>query len=300
MKFVKLYKLLKNLYSIQDQFDDIKIMQGNILNELMKVKKSTLINDYEFKVFSQWGEDGIIQKLINSVDLPNKNFVEFGVQDFKESNCRFLLKSGNWRGLVIDANQNEIDDIKSSGDYWKFGLTAVCEFINRDNINNILKSGGMSGDIGLLSIDIDGVDWWILKAIDSVNPRILIVEYNSIFGPERKITVPYDPAFNRLTKHHSGIYYGASLAAFDYLVSKRGYKLVGANLNGSNAFFVREDVIQSSGIHAKTVEDVFIESKVRESRGGDGQLTFVDGAQRAQLLKGLPVFNVETERLEFL
>lgn len=294
----KFYKLLKTLSNIQEQFDDLKMTQGLILSEIMKNKNGLSINDYEYKIFSQWGEDGIIQKLISSIEIPNKKFVEFGVQDFKESNCRFLLKYCNWSGLVIDANIDEVNDIKTSSDYWKYGLTALAGFINEDNINDILKKGGASGEIGLLSIDIDGVDWWIWKSIECVSPRILIVEYNSIFGPNRPITVPYDPTFNRFTKHYSGLYYGASLTAFDHLASIRGYGLVGTNSNGSNAFYIRGDLVDQANIKIKKVDDVFISSKVKESRDKNGFLTYVDGDDRAHLLRGMPVYNVVTQELE--
>ena len=297
-KINNLYKLLYKLNSFEKNLDQIKMTQGVILDILMNNNALSKLNDYEYKIFSQWGEDGIIQKLINSIEIPNKTFIEFGIQDFVESNCRYLLKKSNWSGMVIDANLRDINSLKSSEEYWKNGLTAIHSFIDRDNINNIFKNGGISGDIGLLSVDIDGVDWWVLDAIDSVSPRILIVEYNSNFGSSRPITVPYDPLFNRLTKHFSGIYYGASLSAFDYLAKNKGYVLVGTNSNGSNAFFVRGDVFPNSGLVAKTVHEVFIDSKVRESRGVDGNLTFLNRNKREEILKGMPVFNVITQEIE--
>jgi hypothetical protein len=297
-KINKLYDLVHKLYSLEKNLDQIKMTQGVILDILMNNNTLSKLNDYEYKIFSQWGEDGIIQKLINSLEIPNKTFIEFGIQNFIESNCRYLLKNSNWSGIVIDANLQDINSLKSSEEYWKYDLTAIHGFIDQNNINNIFNNAGISGDIGLLSVDIDGVDWWILDAIDSVSPRILIVEYNPNFGPGRPITVPYDPLFNRLTKHFSGIYYGASLSAFDYLAKNKGYVLVGTNSNGSNAFFVRGDIFSTSGLVAKSVDEVFVDSKVRETRGADGNLTFLNRHQREELLKGMPVINVITQAVE--
>lgn len=133
-KFIK--KLFKTQKTTQNpapeisliDIEQIKINQGQILTELYKNKKSLNIQDYEFKVFSQWGEDGIIQHLVNTIEIKNKTFIEFGVEDFFESNCRFLLMNNNWSGFVLDGNPNNIEKLKSSYFYWKYNLVAESHF----------------------------------------------------------------------------------------------------------------------------------------------------------------------------
>jgi hypothetical protein len=285
------------IHGIAERFDEIKINQGIRFAELNSKKDSRHLRDYEFKVFSQWGEDGIIQRLVSVVDICNKAFIEFGVQDFTESNCRFLLMKDNWDGFVIDGSAANIQSLKSSYYFYKHNLSALAAFITRENINDLLARSGFGEDIGILSIDLDGNDYYILEAITKYRPRILICEYNAVFGSTRKITVPYDASFVRFEKHHTNLYFGASLAALEYLAKQKGYSLVGTNTAGNNAFFVRSD-LPNDQIEVQDSEEAFTESKFRESRDTDGNLTFISGNDRQELIKGLPVLNVETNKVE--
>src|SRR5687767_11515119 len=145
------------------------------------------LHEVEFQVFSQWGDDGIIQYLISKIDIPNKTFIEFGVENYKESNTRFLLINNNWSGLVIDGSKNNIDFIKQDIISWGFDIHAKHAFITKENINELLSefiNKGYDSEIGLLSIDIDGNDYWIWNEIKVVNPIIVVVEYNAVFGAE--------------------------------------------------------------------------------------------------------------------
>lgn len=275
------------------QIEDIKIAQGRILGALNRRESSTELRDYEFKVFSQWGEDGIIQKLVDSIEIPNKTFVEFGVEDFLEANCRFLMMKDNWAGLVIDGSLANAKRIEQSYYYWRYELSVVNSFVTRENINALISAAGFSGDIGILSIDVDGVDYHIWEAITVVSPRIVIVEYNSVFGPDRAITVPYDPAFQRTAKHYSNLYFSCSIKALARLGQRLGYTLVGGTSQGVNAFFVRSDLMTDK-LRSCTPEQAYAVSRFRESRDRDGLPSFVDRKNRYALIRGLPVLNVET------
>lgn len=290
--------LLRTHAQIDRRLDEIQYIQGSILALLSLQRQGRILADFEFKVFSQWGEDGIIQKLTQHLDIQNKTFIEFGVQDFRESNCRFLLMHNNWKGLVIDGSAENIASINKSSMAWRHHLNAVCAFIDRDNINELLDAAGFGEDVGILSIDIDGVDYWIYDAIAHCKPRILIVEYNSVFGPNRAITVPYDPLFTRNDKHFSNLYFGASLAAYHHLATQRGYSLIGTNSAGSNAFFVRDDLMKSCLFPALSTLDAFTDSHVRESKDQSGRLTFLSGEDRLSAIIGLPVVNVLTGNIE--
>jgi hypothetical protein len=255
----------------------------------MKIEK---LSDAEFQVFSQWGEDGIIQYLISKVPIENEIFVEFGVEDYTESNTRFLLQNNNWQGLVIDSSERNIEYIKRDPIYWRYNLKAECAFITAENINELLLRNGISGDIGLLSIDIDGNDYWVWKAIDCIFPRIVICEYNNLFGAKRKITIPYDPNFQRTKAHFSNLYYGASLAALNDLAENKGYSLVGSNKAGCNAFFVRNDVL--SGLKPLKPEEVFIKAQYRESRDKKGNLTYLNRVDAIKLISSMSVIDLDS------
>lgn len=283
----------KSLTSTAGRLEATELELGRILAQQQEEKSSKDLKDYEFKIFSQWGEDGILQHLVREIPIAHKTFIEFGVEDFSESNCRFLMMKDNWRGFVIDGSDENITRLKQSPYYWKHDLTGKCAFITRSNIDSLLRESGFDSDLGILSVDIDGVDYWVFEAIDNFRPRILILEYNAVFGSDRPITVPYSDDFVRTDRHHTNLYCGASLPALAHLAGLKGYALVGTNSAGNNAFFVRNDLV-SDRVPATTVEQAFQPSIFRESRDENGQLTFVSGIDRLELIRGLPAVDVTT------
>lgn len=273
---------------------------GSMLSKQQYSMDSKNINDYEFRIFSQFGDDGIIQYLIKNIVVDNEIFIEFGVENYLESNTRFLMMNNNWSGFVMDGSEDAISSLKSQDWYWRYCLTHKVAFIDKNNINELLANTGFS-NIGLLHIDLDGNDYHILSQIDlsKLNPSIIIMEYNSIFGKERAITVPYRNDFIRTKAHYSNLYWGASLAAHNYAASKKGYSLVGCNMAGNNAYFVRKDLLNET-IKELSVETAYKESKYRESRNQDYSLSFISGKERFEIIKGLEVFNVESNETEIL
>ena len=251
-----------------------------------------------FRSFSQWGEDGIIQFIVNTLNLNNKIFIEFGVETYHESNTRFLMMKDNWSGLVIDGSKKNIDIIKKQSIYWKYSLRAVQSFITVDNINSTITNNGYRGEIGILSVDIDGNDYWVTEAINCINPIVLVIEYNSTFGSDRAISVPYDPTFVRTTAHHSNLYYGASLPALTHIANIKGYALIGCNSNGNNAFFIRRDKLEP--FKELSVKEAFVDAKFREARNKEGELLYLTGPERYNYIQGLSVVNVITNKIEVL
>ncbi|MDA8100065.1 MAG: hypothetical protein M0042_10595 [Nitrospiraceae bacterium] len=252
-------------------------------------------DEAEFKVYSQWGEDGIIQYLIANVPIERKLFVEFGVENYRESNTRFLLINNYWAGLVIDGSAENIQDIRNDMVYWGYNLKADHAFITRDNINELITRNGLKGDIGILSVDIDGNDYWVWEAITSVNPRIVICEYNSLFGPRAKVSTPYDPAFVRDRAHYSKVYYGASISALHDLANRKGYSLVAGNSAGNNVFFVRNDLL--GNLKAVAPEKCYRRSCFREFHDQQGNLTFDDFETRLSKIGDLPVFDFSADQV---
>ena len=295
----KLRSALSNSLNLGERLDEIKLNQGLILSELNRGKSSLRLRDYEFRIFSQCGEDGIIQHLIDVVPLADDTFIEFGAADFWESNCRFLLCKDDWRGFVMDGSADNVAEIQASSYYWQHDFTALAAFITRDNINELLARSGFGHDLGILSIDIDGNDYYVLEAIQDYRPRILICEYNAVFGPTRKISVPYVADFERNAVHYSNLYFGASLGAMTHGAMKKGYSLVGVNTNRSNAFYVRDDLLNDR-LEVLTAEAAYVPSRAREGRDPEGRLSLVGGEDRLNLLQGMPVFNVESGEMESL
>jgi hypothetical protein len=275
----------------------IQLNQGRILSELNASKPLSRLNDCEFEVFSQFGEDGIIQRLVRHLPMKHRTFIEFGVEDFSEANCRFLMMNDKWRGFVLEASEKQLEKLLKWEQLWRYDLTARCAFVTRENVNDLLGASGFAQDLGILSIDVDGMDYWILDAIEAVRPRILIAEYNALFGADRQITVPYDAQFSSLRAHSSALYFGASLGAIAAAAARKGLALVATESCGTNAFFVREDLL-GGGLDALPVRTAYHDSFVRQSRDAQGKLDYLDRAGRLAAVRGMPVVNVETGAVE--
>jgi len=256
------------------------------------------LGEVEFQVFSQRGEDGIIQYIISQVETPHKIFIEFGVENYVESNTRFLLINNNWAGLVIDGDKRNVKFIKSDFIYWKYDITAYQGFITAENINELINRYTPYEDIGLLSIDIDGNDYWVWAAIDVIKPRIVVCEYNSVFGPTETVSVPYRTDFQKAKAHYSNLYFGASLPALRYLAEKKGYDFIGTGEAGVNAFFVRKDI--SAPFRKYKDDEGFVFSANRDSKDKKGRLSFLKHNERLPAIKDLSVINVVTGELHLI
>ena len=265
---------------------------------LRQVESIDSLAEVEFSVFSQWGDDGIIQWLVQRLPGLDETFVEFGVEDYQEANTRFLLVNNNWRGLVMDSSNRNVEAITRDPISWRHDLKAVCSFVTAENIDRLLSEHRFEGDIGLLHIDIDGNDYWVWKSLTVTRPAIAIIEYNSVFGVDRAITVPYDPAFNRTVAHFSNLYFGASLPALCNLAQSKGYDFVGSNSAGNNAYFVSSDL--GHGLRPLTAEQGYVVSRFLESRDREGRLSHVRGEARLASIRGLPVINTITGEQEEL
>lgn len=285
---------VRGLLTVHAQVQEAKILAAKAL--IAQTARMGTLDDIraaEFKVFSQFGEDGIIQYLIRQARVPaqSRTFVEFGVESYNEANTRFLVLNDNWRGLIMDGSASNIRKVRDSSIYWRHNLVAVDAFIDTDNINRLIRDAGFSGEVGLLSVDIDGNDYRVWEEIDVVNPIIVVMEYNSVFGPRHAVTVPYDKNFIRGRAHSSNLYWGASLKALVELGNRKGYAFVGSNSAGNNAFFVRRDCL--NGQRELTAEEGYVESQFRESQDESRRLTFLSGAARLQKIIDLPIYDVE-------
>lgn len=279
-------------HALQAQLDEVRRAIGDLqARSAPLLPAPASLHDAEFQVFSQWGEDGILAHLVRTVELEDKVFVEIGVHDYRESNTRFLSMTGGWRGVIVNGGTAHQEFLQHSDMGWRYDIEAVSAFVTAANVDEVLTSAGVSGDIALLSIDIDGVDWWVWQSLTVLRPRIVVTEFNSVFGPDAAVTVPYDAAFDATTAHWSGQYFGASLAALHHLATERGYQLVGVNSHGVNAFFVRRDV--AGHLWDLTPAEAYVQSRIRTSRGPDGALTFdPDHGNALERMRDLPLHDV--------
>ena len=283
---------------IKNDLKSPKINLGQI-QALLNSQRNNIksIQDVEFQVFSQFGDDGIIQYLINQLDIPNKVFIEFGVENYTEANTRFLTINNKWSGLVIDGSKENIEFIKSDAISWSNDLHATHAFITKDNINTIITdflAKGYPSEIGILSVDIDGNDYHVWKAINTVNPVIVIAEYNGLYGAEKAWTIPYQADFFRLDADPTSTYWGASLKCLYLLAHDKGYEFIGCNGNGNNAYFIRKDKLKD--LKPLTCEEGFTPAVYREYIDNEGNR--LHASKRLDLIRGMKMLNTETNQLD--
>jgi len=274
-----------------DDTKSTKILLANLIHQQHLIREPKSLHEVEFQVFSQWGDDGIIQYLISKINIEDKTFIEFGVENYIESNTRFLLINNHWTGLVIDGSNENIEYIRNDKISWACELMAIHSFITEDNINTIIKNAHFK-NVGLLSVDIDGNDYWIWKTIDDISPVIVIAEYNSLFGKNTKWTIPYDATFVRGQNKLPFCYYGASLGALSDLAEQKGYSLIGCNSKGNNAYFIRNDKL--SFFEKKTVEESFVYCHFTEAFSDKCLLTH----EKIEILDGLPIYDITNNEIK--
>ncbi len=228
-------------YKIKNFLNFNKRQLGEIQIELSKKKYNQISNirEAELKIFSQFGEDGIIDYLLYKLKLNSKiKFIEIGTGDYEEANTRFLCESRICSGLLIDKIK-DLKFVQKRDFFWKNDLYFCQKTITPSNISSVINSYGFKNDCNLLSIDIDGNDFWVLKNIELSHVDIVVAEYNPLFGSNLSLTVPQDDNFDR--NRFKKIFYGASLTAIIELMESKGFMFVGANSACNNAFFINKN-----------------------------------------------------------
>jgi len=207
------------------------------------------LNEVGFKCFSQTDEDGILLFLFSIVGVKHKLSVEICAGDGLECNSTNLILNHGWHGLLVDGDEANVSRGKrffaQSRNTYVYPPQFVCSWVTKSSVNRLLLDHGFQGEIDLLSLDMDGVDYWIWESIEIIPPRVVVLEYQDMLGPDRSWTVPYDDQFTfRSYPTTDGMpnFAGASLRAFVNLAHRKGYRLVGVNRYGYNAFFVRNDL----------------------------------------------------------
>ena len=242
---------IRHLSHIDDRLRGVEAARSGLAEIWLRQQHPALFSEPstglpEFSVYSQNGEDGLLLSLIEQTGAASKTFVEIGVEDAQECNTAILAFLLGWDGLMLEANPIAVDSARRLAARLlvrKRNRLQIQEaFVTADNVNQLIEQAGFGGEIGVLSIDVDGVDYWLWRAVRAVSPRLVVIEYNASFGVPRAVTVPYTPDFRVRQGHPDSFYHGASLAALELLGRQMGYALVAVESAGVNAFFIRQDL----------------------------------------------------------
>ena len=260
MNLIKLWKRISTRSSsakVSDQMDEIVEQLERLQRSVVKLERthrivsavarrtffdgidlppSKLLRSRRFGVVSQNEEDGLLLEIFRQIGITNRRFVEIGC-GVNGGNSGFLAQECGWNGLMIDAQQAAVDTVAIR--YATEDVIAECHKMSRENINTVLGKAGFTGEIDLLSVDVDGNDFWLWDALTVCRPRVVIIEYNYLLGSTVAATIPYDPAFF-IKAAPTRVYRGASLEAMVRLGRRKGYRLISSER--INAVFLRDDV----------------------------------------------------------
>jgi len=308
MELMSILKLstsaIRNLLTSRDNKGDESIIhslefllgQAAILSSRSMYKSYKMLWDSEVKVFSQWGEDGIIDYLLTSLNISKPKFVEFGVGEFKECNSRFTAESRNASVYMVDSNKNLVNSVKKLDLFWKNSLFPMTDFITPESAReHIINAKNLMGGIDIFSIDLDGNDYWIIDNLDLSGVSIVICEYNPIFNGIN-CTVPRSDDFERFKAHSSGLFFGMSLKASISLLDSKSFTFVGTNRAGNNAFFIKNEMKDQMSIPLPVIDNlkIFLDWRIRESRDASGRLNYLNASQALKIIESLTVIDLQS------
>jgi hypothetical protein len=218
------------------------LMQNYRLLATLNPKALPNLRDVGFRKYSQLEEDGLLLYLFSLIQPINRICVEICAGNGQECNTANLIINHGWWGHLFDGNERNVQAgvkfFARHKDTFAYPPRFTHAWITAENVNELVEKSGTTGPIDLLSLDIDGMDYWIWEALSVIDPQVVVCETHNVVPPDRAVTVPYDPGFVAKTSD----YLGASLAAMTKLAQRKGYRLVGAHRLGFNAFFVKHGV----------------------------------------------------------
>jgi hypothetical protein len=270
---------------------------SHLLNMREKYKNIENLNDVDYKIFSQNGEDGIVDYLLYQLKIEKPKFLEIGVGDYTEANTRFIFERTSPKGLVIDSIQDLEIKIKKNLAVWRGELNIINKSVNSNNIIEILKFNDAMNDLDLFSLDIDGIDYWILNELPNNFSKIAIIEYNPVFGSDMEVSVPNIDNFDRTKYHYSNLCFGMSLKAAIKIMENKNFYFVGSNLFRNNAFFISNDFDKNKYFSNLIINEYkkYIDSNFSESRDKTNKLNYLNKKRQINTIMNCEVIDLSNQ-----
>ena len=276
-----------------------KINIGLLTSHAMSARKHSMKDlwDAEFRVFSQFGEDGIVDLLLDELQISKPRIMEIGAGDFSECNSRFALHKRNCSAYLVDMREDLQRGLQESEIRWKASVAVEIAKIDEKNIKDIeSRASKFLKYIDVISLDIDGIDFWIAQHINWNGIKIAIVEYNPVFGAKLSVSIPKDTFSSRFEHHYSGLVYGASLLAWIEFFASKDMRFVGTNRAGNNAFFVPSSLAGDLPFRLPDISqlDAYVDWQIRDSRNQDQTLSSLSLEQARNLISGVELIETNT------
>ena len=293
-------KILSNQI-FKRKMDDLKLQNVYIFSFFLNTRINSIKNldEISFKVFSQNNEDAILEYLVLSLKLNDIKFIEIGTEDYSESNTRYIYEKYNCDGLIIDNTPNLISKVSKQLDVWKGNLEIEENFVNIENINILINKYFPNKSLDIFSLDIDGIDYWILKELPDNISKIIVAEYNPYFGPDLEITVPYSENFNRSEYHSSNLCWGMSLKALINLMREKRFTFIGSNSLRNNAFFIKNELINLLSLDSIDISKLknFTNARFRENKSKTNKLKLSSPDENLTIIQDCKVLNLKNNKI---
>lgn len=271
----------------------------SIRKNYSEIKK---LNDVDYKIFSQNGEDGIIDYLLTQLGIEKPKFLEIGVGDYSEANTRFIYEKSSAIGTIIDCERDLENKVKKNLDIWRGEISIIEKVVSSDNILEILNKNDSLFKLDLFSLDIDGVDYWILKKLPKDFSKIAIIEFNPLFGKDIEVTVPNINNFDRNKYHYSNLCFGMSIKAAINIMKEKNFYFVGTNLLRNNAFFISNRF--KKDVFFKNLEINDLSSSVNatfsESRNKNKELNYLKYNERLKEILNCDIVDLKDGKNEIV
>ena len=269
---------------------------NNLLVISKKYKDITKLEQSECKIFSQNGEDGILDYITSMLKIERPNFIEIGVGTYVEANTRFIYDRFSPKGIIIDAEKDLKNKVFSNINPWKGDLRVIEEKISTENINDIISKNCNFG-IDIFSLDIDSIDYWIIDKLKPNISKIFVAEYNAVFGDTLEVTTPNLENFDRKEYHYSHLCFGMSLRALINIMVKKNYYFIGTNSARNNAFFISNDYPIDKYFKNLKIKDInyYVDSNIRESRDIKGHLNHLSKEKKIKEIYDCEVVDLSSD-----
>lgn len=234
----------------------ISLLIPTLITSPLQANQKPKLRDFAYNKYSQWGEDGIIEKVFNIIGTTSKIAVELGANDgFYFSNTALLWSTQGWHGVLIEGNKNDFPALMRNTQ--SFNCLPICAFIGIEentNLETILRKNNVPEQIDLLSIDIDGNDYYVFDSLKTLHPRVIIVEYNPTLPAALDLYQPYDAATTSQG-------FGCSVGALNRIAETKGYKLI--CITTTNCFFVQQELFNLFDKFETLLRDIQIDDHLK-------------------------------------